>query len=53
VGTLAGGARWVYVWDARALKLPGLDPGTASRMRRGLLTWNGKGWDLAPKADGT
>lgn len=51
-GGRPGALRWLYVWDASALKAAGLAAKEAAGVRRGLLTWDGKRWKTAPPATG-
>ncbi len=48
-----GNAKWVYVWGARGLRIPGLDEKDASAIRRGLLLWTGNEWQIVSPASGT
>ena len=52
-GGKVGGLKWIYVWGAAELKLPLLDAAPAKNLRRGLLLWDGKAWQIPPTADGT
>jgi hypothetical protein len=50
---VTGGARWVYVWGAREISLPGLQPAAIAGLSRALIVRQGDGWTVATKAEGT
>jgi hypothetical protein len=52
-GGKVGAPRWIYLWDANRLKLRGLETKAGTLIHRGLILWDGKGWTVAPKAEGT
>jgi len=48
-----GRARWLYVWGAQAMTLPGLPVDAAMALRRGLIVNGRAGWEVVPVAEGT